>query len=55
MANAVPSRLGQANLAGDPKALFLKVFAGEVMTAFAENNIVLQYVRQRTISSGKSA
>lgn len=55
MANAVPSRLGQANLTGDVKALFLKVFAGEVMTAFAETNVVLQYVRQRTISAGKSA
>lgn len=55
MADAIVSRLGQANLAGDPKALFLKVFAGEVLTAFAETNVVLQYVRQRTISSGKSA
>lgn len=55
MSNATPSRLGQANLAGDNKALFLKVFAGEVMTAFAETNVVLPYVRQRTINAGKSA
>jgi hypothetical protein len=34
MANATPSRLGQANAAGDVQALFLKVFAGEVLTAF---------------------
>lgn len=55
MANATPSRLGQANLTGDAKALFLKVFAGEVLTAFAETNVVLPYVDQRTIASGKSA
>lgn len=55
MADAIVSRLGQINKAGDAKALFLKVFTGEVMTAFAENNTVLQYVKQRTIASGKSA
>lgn len=55
MANALVSRLGQANLTGDAKALFLKVYAGEVLTAFAETNVVLQYVRQRSISHGKSA
>lgn len=55
MADAIVSRVGQINQAGDAKALFLKVFSGEVMTAFAETNVVLQYVRQRTIDSGKSA
>jgi hypothetical protein len=55
MSNANPSRLGQADLTGDVKSLFLKVFTGEVMTTFAETNVVLPYVRQRTISSGKSA
>lgn len=55
MANATPSRLGQANLTGDAQAIFLKVFAGEVLTAFEENNVVLPYVDVRTISSGKSA
>ncbi len=55
MSNANPSRLGQADLAGDVKSLFLKVFTGEVMTTFAETNVVLPYVRQRTIASGKSA
>ena len=33
------SRLGQVNGANDAKALFLKVFAGEVLTAFNTNNI----------------
>lgn len=55
MSNATVSRLGQANLAGDAKSLFLKVFSGEVMTSFEENNVVMQYVNQRTIAAGKSA
>nr|WLW40609.1 major head protein [Ralstonia phage BOESR1] len=55
MANAIPSRLGQANQAGDAQALFLKVFAGEVLTAYEEANTVLPYVDQRSISAGKSA
>ena len=55
MANASVSRLGQVNNAGDAKALFLKVFSGEVLTAFAEKNIMADKVMTRTISSGKSA
>jgi len=49
------SRLGQIGAAGDAKALFLKVFAGEVLTAFNTNNIAMGLHRVRTISSGKSA
>jgi len=55
MSNAVPSRLGQANLAGDAKALFLKVFAGEVLTAFEIATVTQGAFRERTISAGKSA
>ena len=55
MANAVPSRFGQNNSAGDAKALFLKVFAGEVLTKFAETNVALGRHYVRTISSGHSA
>lgn len=55
MANAVPSRLGQADLDGDAEALFLKVFAGEVLTAFSESNVFGSRHRVRTITSGKSA
>lgn len=55
MANATVSRLGQADLAGDAKAIFLKVFAGEVLTAFETMVIMKEKTRQRTISSGKSA
>jgi len=55
LANAVVSRPGQANLTGDPKALFLKVFAGEVLAAFDETNTAKSRHIVRTISSGKSA
>jgi len=50
-----PSRLGQSNLTGDVDALFLKVFSGEVLTTFEENNLMMPLHRVRTISSGKSA
>lgn len=49
------SRLGANNLGADKDALFLKVFSGEVLQVFEENNALLPLVRQRTISSGKSA
>jgi len=55
MANAVPSRLGQVNLAGDDQALFLKVFSGEVLTAFHRDNVFLDRSMVRTISNGRSA
>jgi Major capsid protein len=55
MANAVPSRLGQINQAGDAKAIFLKVYAGEVLTAFEEANKFIPHHMVRTISNGKSA
>lgn len=55
MANATVLRTGQINTAGATDALFLKVFAGEVMTAFETNNVVLDKHTVRQISSGKSA
>jgi hypothetical protein len=55
MANANPTRGGQINLAGDPKAIFLKVFAGEVLTAFSESTQFMDRHTVRSISSGKSA
>jgi hypothetical protein len=55
MSNATPSRLGQALATGDAKALFLKVFAGEVLAAFAEVNVMLGRHMVRAIQSGKSA
>ena len=57
MANATVSRLGLVNNSGTSyDALFLKVFSGEVLTAFSENNIFNDSLHNvRTISSGKSA
>ena len=58
MANATVSRLGLVNfLTGTSfDALFLKVFSGEVLTAFGQNNIFDERLHTvRTIASGKSA
>lgn len=55
MSDAIPSRLGQINAAGDADALFLKVYAGEVLTAFKETNVMEDKHLVRTISHGKSA
>lgn len=49
------SRVGQENLAGSADALFLKVFSGEVLTTFEENNVMMPLHRVRTIASGKTA
>jgi hypothetical protein len=50
-----PSRLGQVNLAGDVNSLFLKQFAGEVLTTFESENVMMPLHTVRSISSGKSA
>ena len=57
MANATASRLGLVNNTGtDFNELFLKIFSGEVLTAFARNNIFNEQLHSvRTITSGKSA
>jgi hypothetical protein len=49
------SRLGQVNESGDKRNLFLKQFAGEVLTTFEEKNIFMPLHRVRTIKNGKSA
>ena len=48
-------RMGQNNASGDARALFLKLYAGEVLTAFQSKNIMMPLHRVRTISKGKSA
>jgi len=55
MSNTSPSRLGQINGAGDDKALFLKVFSGEILTTFEEMNVMKDLHMVRTIQSGKTA
>lgn len=55
MANATPSRIGQIDGAGDTRALFLKVFSGEILTTFNTKTIMADKTRTRSITSGKSA
>lgn len=59
MANAtvqwIGANNGVATTTDEQRALFLKVFAGEVITAFEEHTLVLDKHQVRTIKSGKSA
>lgn len=55
MTNVTVSRLGQVNLNGDAKALFLKVYAGEVLTAFNSANKFSDKHVIREIQNGKAA
>lgn len=55
MANETPSRPGQINSAGDPLAIMLKVFAGEVLAAFNRESAFRPRHMIRTIPNGKSA
>lgn len=55
MTTFVPTRGGQINQSGDDRALFLKVYGGEVFTAFEESNVFGARHFTRTISQGKSA
>lgn len=55
MADATPSRSGQVNQAGDALALFLKISAGEVLTAFDRESAYRGRHRIRVIPNGKSA
>lgn len=55
MANATVSRPGQINAAGSATALFLKVWSGEVLTAFAETNVMMDKHIVRNINHGISA
>jgi hypothetical protein len=50
-----PSRLGQINLTGGVNELFLKQFAGEVLTTFEIENVMMPLHTVRSISSGRSA
>ena len=53
--NNSPSRLGMVNNTGDQNTLFLRMFAGEVLSVFEEANVMMPLHMVRTISSGKSA
>ena len=54
-ASTNPSRIGQANLAGDERALFLKVFSGMVMNTFEKELKTRSRHTIRSIANGKSA
>lgn len=53
--NTTPNRLGQINATGDSFALFLKTFAGEVLTTFETQTVFKALHTIRTIKNGKSA
>ena len=55
MANASPVSVGKVNASGSEDALFLKVFAGEVLTSFERASVTAGAETVRTISNGKSA
>ena len=55
MANASPVSVGRVNAGGSEDALFLKVFAGEVLTSFERASKTEGADMVRSISSGKSA
>jgi len=55
MANATVNRIGAINGGVDKTEMFLKVFGGEVMTAFEESNVAQDKHMVRTIPNGKSA
>src|SRR5210317_349569 len=48
------TQLGQANLAGDTRALYLKLFSGEMFKGFQHNTIARDLVMKRTLQNGKS-
>lgn len=49
------SNPGQKLSEGDRDTLFMKVFSGEVLTAFARNTVMMSRHQVRTIDHGKSA
>ena len=55
MANAAPASIGRVNAGGSEDALFLKVFSGEVLTAFERASVTQGADMVRSISNGKSA
>ena len=48
------TQLGQANLSGDKRALYLKLFSGEMFKGFQHNTIARDLIMKRTLKNGKS-
>jgi len=55
MTAANPASIGKINAGGSEDALFLKVFSGEVLTAFERSSVTQGADMVRSISNGKSA
>ena len=53
--NQAINRLGQINGANDARALFLKVFSGEIISQYESKCVMKDLVRTRSIATGKSA
>ena len=52
--NASLTRQGQSNATGDARALYLKLFSGEMFKGFQHNAIARDLVMKRTLKNGKS-
>ena len=48
------TRPGQSNSTGDSRALYLKLFSGEMFKGFQRNTIARDLVTKRTLTNGKS-
>jgi len=48
------TRPGQSNSAGDSRALYLKLFSGEMFKGFQHNTIARDLIQKRTLKNGKS-
>ena len=48
------TRQGQSNATGDARALYLKLFSGEMFKGFQHNAIARDLVMKRTLKNGKS-
>ena len=48
------TQVGQSNLSGDKRALYLKLFSGEMFKGFQHNAIARDLVMKRTLKNGKS-
>ena len=48
------TRPGQSNASGDARALYLKLFSGEMFKGFQHNTIARDLVMKRTLTNGKS-
>ena len=48
------TRQGQSNSTGDARALYLKLFSGEMFKGFQHNAIARDLIMKRTLKNGKS-